>query len=606
MPSPSRNDTRKMSRKYDTDDSEGESNNGNASPNRGPERNINELLVRALAEAANPGFGDEEPEVLEAPPNTNSAVQNESKRSSDGSDEQQHSKQRKGEEEDPQVLEERRRKAEYDAKMEAEERKAADLQLSMMSDHVEHSSTRPMRERAKYIPLRLTYEERKSLRLVNAAINVSDYTTVVDVEFKNRARRNHVQLQHIVAFLSGLLAATNYDIGQGVLQDRNFTPYEEDIKTMLEIARRYKITNPEKMRSEYGKLVYLMQDAVSESTQALLGVNIHRPVKTVYDVLHEKGGLELLDDPQIAHATAEILADKRKPRTIIQAEIRRKEKAAEYLVRRYTSRRLSADDIRACMYSISDNNSFLNSNRKPVVDCIELLKQYFSPATVEPGASLCIDEGVAGSRLSHTHELQYNYVLQSLTLWAAILEDMFRLWYLAEQDLLSATQPYELRNTGQGLQRVQQSPRVFKAMHEILAHTKQTLGGWVGSSVIHLGDHNVPNTLVFIDKYTQVARILGPLITTLNNLETACTENEGLARYLQAYGGIEKAKRDILQDFFTHAFDGSGGDNFFDAGSCIDGRLTSAWNWCSQLSSKPYYPLFRLTGFLSFDGQFEK
>jgi Protein of unknown function (DUF2009) len=116
----------------------------------------------------------------------------------------------------------------------------------------------------------------------------------------------------------------------------------------------------------------------------------------------------------------------------------------------------------------------------------------------------------------------------------------------------------------------------------------------------------VPNALVFIDKYTQVARILGPLVKTLSNIETACEENEGLSRYVNAYGGLRKAKKDILHDFFRFAFDGSGGFNDFDAGSCIDGRLTSAWNWCSQLSAKPYYSLFKLTGFLSFDGEFDK
>ena len=50
------------------------------------------------------------------------------------------------------------------------------------------------------------------------------------------------------------------------------------------------------------------------------------------------------------------------------------------------------------------------------------------------------------------------------------------------------------------------------------------------------------------------------------------------------------------------AFDGSGADNFFDAGSCIDGRLTSAWNWCSQLPTKDFYLVFKLAGFTSFDG----
>ena len=40
-------------------------------------------------------------------------------------------------------------------------------------------------------------------------------------------------------------------------------------------------------------------------------------------------------------------------------------------------------------------------------------------------------------------------------------------------------------------------------------------------------------------------------------------------------------------------------------GSCIDGRLTSAWNWCSQLPQKPFYPIFKLTGFIGFDGEFK-
>lgn len=40
----------------------------------------------------------------------------------------------------------------------------------------------------------------------------------------------------------------------------------------------------------------------------------------------------------------------------------------------------------------------------------------------------------------------------------------------------------------------------------------------------------------------------------------------------------------FLADFFRGAFDGSGADNFYDAGSCIDGRLTSAWNCKISLS----------------------
>lgn len=63
----------------------------------------------------------------------------------------------------------------------------------------------------------------------------------------------------------------------------------------------------------------------------------------------------------------------------------------------------------------------------------------------------------------------------------------------------------------------------------------------------------------------------------------------GLVHYINAdFGSPERLVKVILVDFFRHAFDGSGADNFFDAGSCIDGRLTSAWEWCSRLDKKAY------------------
>jgi hypothetical protein len=186
------------------------------------------------------------------------------------------------------------------------------------------------------------------------------------------------------------------------------------------------------------------------------------------------------------------------------------------------------------------------------------------------------------------------------------MNDMFRLWYLAEEDLLSQTVPYTLRNTGQGVQRVQQSPRTYRAMQEILRCVQGKVEQWIGSSMIHLGDHNVPNALVFIDKYMQVPRILAPIVTCLDVAEKMAADDDGVRAMIdRSYGGIDQLRKDILFDFFKCAFDGSGADNFYDAGSCIDGRLTSAWNWCQQLQDKPFYPIFRLTGFLSFDGAFD-
>ena len=127
--------------------------------------------------------------------------------------------------------------------------------------------------------------------------------------------------------------------------------------------------------------------------------------------------------------------------------------------------------------------------------------------------NLAIAHGQSGARLSHSHARQFRFAEQSLSLWRAFVDDVFRLWHLAEADLLSGDAPYDLRDTGHGLHRVQQCPRVYAAMLNII---KRERGDhWVGSSMVHMGDHNVPNALIFLDKYAQVARILRPLVTVL-------------------------------------------------------------------------------------------
>jgi len=236
---------------------------------------------------------------------------------------------------------------------------------------------------------------------------------------------------------------------------------------------------------------------------------------------------------------------------------------------------------------------------------IKYLTKFFNPSDIQEPYSLAISMGNAGARLSHNHERQYYYVLQSLTFWREVCHDMFKLWCLAEGDLLDGENTYRLRDTGQGLNRVQDAPRVGKTIGKILHQTQQKVGFWVGSSVIHLGDHNVPNALMFIDKYTQISRILNPVVKTIDQIDDLL-KDAGLKLYIEkTFGGVSPLKMEILTDFFRHAFDGSGADNFFDAGSCIDGRLTSAWNWCSKLDKKRFYHIFKLTGFVGFDGRFE-
>mmetsp|Transcript_14705 Transcript_14705/g.25045 ORF Transcript_14705/g.25045 Transcript_14705/m.25045 type:complete len:606 (-) Transcript_14705:2-1819(-) len=463
-------------------------------------------------------------------------------------------------------------------------------------------------ERAKYIPLRLLFKERKLLRLLEGSLKSSNYTDKVDrLNFKNRARRTFTQLAEICAILSGLVVAADYKKGQSVVESRAFQQYESFFKDFFEIGRRHKIMNPEKMRSEYGKLMYILQDSVSTEVQELLEFSCFRPIRTVYDYLKEGGIENMLKEDCMEIATRAVagytLDGRRKTRVEVRQEVTRREAAVKYLSSKYRNSNFSKDDIQQALYSIGDNNSFLITTRDPVEKMIRYLKKYFRPDVYEENYSLAIQGGLDGARLTHAHDRQYYYCLQSLTLWKEVSNAMFKLWYQADQDLLSTDLNYNLKDTGQGINRVQQCPRVENTMRQILHSVQRQVGqdNWVGSSVIHLGDHNVPNALMFIDKYTQIPYILNPIILVMERIEELA-DDERIGYFIEQFGGIEKLRKDILVDFFRFGFDGSGADNFFDAGSCIDGRLTSAWNWCSKLHSKPFYPIFKLTGFRGFDG----
>jgi hypothetical protein len=285
-------------------------------------------------------------------------------------------------------------------------------------------------ERAKYIPMRLTPKDRKFLRLLEGALNVSQYTDVVDVISYSRMKtkqRIHSQIVDLCSVLSGLYVACDYVAGQELIANRDFAANDEFFQHVFEVGRRHKIANPEKMRSTYGKLVFLLQDSASDDIARMLDFACVKPLLTVRSFLERRDAAGLLDDPLIDAATQEIIASG-KSRPVIQRQIKEKERAVEHLARRYQTLRVSDDDIRRCLYSIGDNSAYLRCSRDPCDELLRLLVNYFGPDTnsASNGLSLAIRAGHQGARLTHDHRRQYQYCLQSLTLWREICHNMYK------------------------------------------------------------------------------------------------------------------------------------------------------------------------------------
>jgi hypothetical protein len=175
--------------------------------------------------------------------------------------------------------------------------------------------------------------------------------------------------------------------------------------------------------------------------------------------------------------------------------------------------RISSDDIRRVLDSIADNSSYFSFNVKPVDSAIALLRTHFNPTAPPDDRHYSLELSSraprmlrnlfsfaaysqkyfgTGACLAHDHKTQYFFVLQSLSLWREIMVSMPRLWLFADLDML--VEHYRFADTGQGFQRIQSCPRVGGEMRRILKQVQESVGSpWVGLSVVHLGDRDVPN-----------------------------------------------------------------------------------------------------------------
>eukprot|EP00816_Leptocylindrus_hargravesii_P007364 CAMPEP_0196805074 /NCGR_PEP_ID=MMETSP1362-20130617/4798_1 /TAXON_ID=163516 /ORGANISM="Leptocylindrus danicus, Strain CCMP1856" /LENGTH=637 /DNA_ID=CAMNT_0042177751 /DNA_START=86 /DNA_END=1999 /DNA_ORIENTATION=+ len=411
----------------------------------------------------------------------------------------------------------------------------------------------------------------------------------------------------------------------------------EFFQEVFEIGRRNKVLNPSKMRSTYGKLMYMLQDSQSPSVAKGLGFCLYKEMLMVGPHLAEMQIEELLSDARLLDATMHVSdldekSGKKIGREEVQKLVRRKRDMQQELIHEYGRKGLATEEeVQRCIDSLADAVSVIESNVAPVRRMLSFLEDNFDPMKAEPEFSLKLSSSSfispsrssgsafssynsmnrfgfgsggdsSGPTLSHNHPTQYTFVRQSLKLWCKVQENMHRLWVCADDDLLSTTHGYSLWNTGQGLNRVQTCPRVAKVMHTLLGETRtESSAAWVGLSVVHLGDRDVPNALIFIDKYTQIPRFLQPIVSFIDSIPKLC-EDQHVADYIEdEFGGERRLKMYVLKDYFKHGFDGSGDDG----GSCIDGRLTSSWNWTSQVAKKRYYNILMMSGFQGFDGDFK-
>jgi hypothetical protein len=175
-------------------------------------------------------------------------------------------------------------------------------------------------ELCTWIPLRLTEEERGLLQLLDGALQISEYTDKVDV-----ARNDHGwgqgrgyrgedamlgEMKEFCQLVVGLYVAGDLKRASSEVAERA-SPFEfgDMLRNVFEVGRRYKIQNPTKMRTTYGKLMHILMDAVQPDMAREIRGSVFCPTQSVHSLLRPFGAEAaeaLLRDPDLLVAVSPI------------------------------------------------------------------------------------------------------------------------------------------------------------------------------------------------------------------------------------------------------------------------------------------------------------
>jgi len=185
----------------------------------------------------------------------------------------------------------------------------------------------------------------------------------------------------------GLYVCSDLKKGERLVRKGLSSPEcEAFLSSCFEVGRRFKIMNPAKMRGTYGKMMYMLQDAMPRHAQESLGLRLWKPLNMVATFLEAKGALELLFDANVKVATMDVPAaapdGSPRPRAEIDAAVGAKRAAEAALVARFGSgpgAPLTASEVARVVASVGDAEAYAAANERPVEKMLQLLTDNFSP-----------------------------------------------------------------------------------------------------------------------------------------------------------------------------------------------------------------------------------